>query len=170
MLLVVIRRLDLPERGTQRVSAPQVRRVARLWAKQQQQRCRAKQQKWSETLLVQTATAWLQFLGRLQEPPVRSAAYAGWLGRFVTHLTETGKASATIGNYQWQAHHFLRWWYRAGRQLRHLRAQDLDRYFQHLSLRRVGTSLARLGSQGPAAVDWVCGPAGMGFVELGSQD
>jgi len=153
MLLVVIRRLDLPERRTERVSAPQVRRVARLWAKQQQQRGRAKQQKWSETLFVQTATAWLQFLGRLQEPPARSAAYAGWLDRFVTHLTETGKASATIGNYRWQAHHFLRWWYRPGRQLRHLRAQDLDRYFQHLS--RGGWGRVSLASAAKGLRQWI---------------
>ena len=152
MLLVVIRLLDLPERGTQKVSVPQVRRVARLWARQQQRCGRAKQQKWSETLFVQTATAWLQFLGRLQEPPVRSAAYQGWLDRFVSHLTEAGKASATIGNYRWQAQHFLRWWHRPGRQLRHLHVQDLDRYFQHLS--RGGWGRVSLASAAKGLRQW----------------
>jgi integrase/recombinase XerD len=153
MLLMVIRLLDLPARGARKVSAPQVRHAARRWAKPPQRGGRSKQQKCSETLFVRTATAWLRFLGQLRGPPVRSPACQGWLDRFVTHLTETGKASATIGNYRWQAQHFLRWWHRPGRRLRHLCAQDLDRYFQHLS--RGGWGRVSLASAAKGMRQWV---------------
>ena len=153
MLLVVVRFLIPPARGAQKVAVAQIHRVARRWAEQQQRRGRAKQRQWSEALFVQTATGWLRFLGRLREPPPAAAAYEGWLEAFITHLQEAGKSPATMGNYEWQARHFLRWWHRPGRQLRQLRIEDLEGYFQHLS--RTGWRRVSLASAAKRMRQWL---------------
>ena len=105
-LLVVVRELDLT--SSYSITLAAVETAAERWARQQRRRRRARTLRWPRVFFVQTATAWLRYLGRLctpQPPPKPFAPLVDAFSRYLTH--ERGLSPATTTNYQWHVEHFL---------------------------------------------------------------
>jgi integrase/recombinase XerD len=123
--------------GKGSVGATEIARAALRWAQHQQQCGRAKTLEWPQRCFVQTATQWLRFLDRFQEPVLSPPAYAQPLADFVSALQhQQNLADATVTNYRWHAEKFLGWWDVSKRDLAQVQLRDVDAY------------LAQLGTQG----------------------
>jgi site-specific recombinase XerD len=106
-LVVVVQELDLSS-TSHVITLAAVEAAAERWAKQQRRRRRARTLQWSRTFFLQTATAWLRFLGRLCIPEPASMPFAPMVDGFVTQLQhERGLSTATTANYQWHVERFL---------------------------------------------------------------
>ncbi|MGB5833939.1 MAG: site-specific integrase [Thiohalocapsa sp.] len=105
-LLVVVRELDLTSGDSITLAA--IETEAERWARQQRRRRRARTLRWSRVFFVQTATAWLRYLGRLRIPEPPTQPFAPLLDAFIGFLKhERGLSTATTTNYQWHVEHFL---------------------------------------------------------------
>jgi len=105
-LLVVVRELDLTSSDSITLAA--VETAAERWARQQRRRRRARTLRWPQVFFVQTATAWLRYLGRLCTPEPSPKPFAPLVAAFISYLThERGLSAATTTNYQWHVEHFL---------------------------------------------------------------
>lgn len=105
-LVVVVQELDLS--SSHLITIEAVEAAAERWARQQRRRRRARTLQWSRIFFLQTATAWLRFLGRLCIPEPAPKPFAFLVDGFVTHLRhERGLSTATTANYQWHVERFL---------------------------------------------------------------
>ena len=105
-LLVVVRELDLTSSYSIPLAA--VETAAERWARQQKRRRRARTLRWSRIFFLQTATAWLRYLGRLGIPGSAPKPFAPLVEAFVCYLQhERGLSTATMANYQWHVQRFL---------------------------------------------------------------
>jgi site-specific recombinase XerD len=105
-LLVVVRELDLTSSDSITLAA--VETAAERWARQQRWRHRARTLRWPRVFFVQTATAWLRYLGRLRIPEPPPKPFAPLVDAFIGFLQrERGLSTATTTNYQWHVEHFL---------------------------------------------------------------
>jgi hypothetical protein len=135
-LLVVVREMDL--RATT-ISVSAIESAAEHWSSHQKGRGRADQLRWSRSLFVQVAQDWLRFLGRLEEPEVEVACYAGVINDFTRFLhVERGLSAKTTRNYEWYVDKFLGWLNTLGRPLSTTSVSDVDTFIsQHDSWSRV---------------------------------
>jgi len=134
-LLVIAERIDIA--SGKPIGSPAIEMAADCWAREQHDRHRAQSLQWSRKHFVQTATAWLHFLGCLQEPQPATAPFAGRLDDFAAYQRdERGLSPATIRGQGWQVEKFLSW---LGKQ---------NRSFDDVSLRDVDTFLAHNGKRG----------------------
>lgn len=132
-LLVIAERIDIG----QAVDLSIIAAAADGWAHEQHQRHRVQDLRWSRTLFVQTATNWLRFLGRLEEPKGEILPWAERLADFATYQQdERGLSPATASGQGWHVDKFLSW----------LSQQNWD--FEHVSLADVDAFLASLGKEG----------------------
>ena len=107
-LLIVARWIDLTH---DRPVTPQgILSAAQRWAAHQLAQGRAEDERWSRRLFIQTATAWLRFLGRLVElPRIEPDGFSANVEDFVTHLRdERGLAPATVRARRWHVDCFLK--------------------------------------------------------------
>ena len=79
-LLVIAGRIDITAGET--IGLPVIGAAADRWAREQHDRKRVEGLQWSRKLFVQTATNWLHFLGRLEEPTPKALPFAGRLADF----------------------------------------------------------------------------------------
>ncbi|MFQ5937591.1 MAG: tyrosine-type recombinase/integrase [Acidiferrobacterales bacterium] len=135
-LLVVVREMDL--RPTT-ISVEAIESAAEHWASHQKGRGRADQLRWSRSLFVQVAQAWLRFLGRLEEPEVNVVCYAALINDFTRFLhAERGLSAKTIRNYAWYVDKFLAWLDASACGLATTSVLDVDAFItQHHSWSRV---------------------------------
>lgn len=107
-LLLVARRIDLG--GVRSVPITDVAVAADHWVRYQRRQHRIRRLRVSRERFMQTATAWLHFLGRLQ--PVREEPWVydkliHEVGRIMRE--ERGLSQRTIQNRVWHVRAFLRW-------------------------------------------------------------
>ena len=96
--LIIAERMDV----SQAVGSPTIEEAAECWAREQHQRHRVQDLQWSQTLFVQTATSWLRFLGRLEEPKVEILPGADRLADFAAYQREErGLPPVTISGQDW---------------------------------------------------------------------
>lgn len=99
-LFVIVQELDLSK--NEMITPLAIEMAAERWARQQKYRHRAQSERWSQILFRQTATAWLQFLGRLAIPKPEPQPFASLVEHFINYLqNERGLSSVTVVNYQW---------------------------------------------------------------------
>lgn len=125
-LLCVATRLEVSSGG---VTSDQISAVADTWALEQQQRGRAKTDKWSRLLFISVATDWCRFLGYFHEE--RSAkkpeAFANELVHFADWMvSERGLSPITVVHYSWYIKDILRWCEARGWQLREISPNHID--------------------------------------------
>lgn len=107
-LFVIVQELDLA--NNEMITPLAIEVAAERWAWQQKHRNRAQSERWSQILFRQTATAWLQFLGRLTIPETEPKPFASLVEHFTNNLqNERGLSSVTVANYQWHIEKFLTW-------------------------------------------------------------
>jgi site-specific recombinase XerD len=105
-LIVVVQELDLT--SSHLITLTAVEAAAERWARKQRHRRRARTLQWSRVFFLQTATAWLRFLGRLYIPESAPKPFAPLVEAFVSYLQhERGLSTATMANYQWHVQRFL---------------------------------------------------------------
>jgi integrase/recombinase XerD len=106
-LLVVAERIDVTA-GTS-VTRSDIDAAARAWARQQKRKCRAACEGWSHLLFTQVASAWLRFLGMLQDlPPGEQNVFCRQIEDFSAHLRdERGLSPSTVRSQKWQVEGFL---------------------------------------------------------------
>ena len=132
-LLVVVKELDLANNDM--ITPLAIEAAANRWARHQTRRHRAHTAHWSRIFFRQTATAWLQFLGRLSISEPEPKPFASLVERFADNLQhERELSSATIANYQWHIERFLTWF------------STQQRIFAEVSVTDTDTFLARQGA------------------------
>jgi len=105
-LVVVVRELDLA--SSHLITPAAVEAAAERWGRQQKRRRRARTLQWSRVFFLQTATAWLRYLGRLCIPEPAPKPFAPLVEAFVCYLQhERGLSTATMVNNKWHIQRFL---------------------------------------------------------------
>jgi integrase/recombinase XerD len=105
-LLVVVQGLDLT--SSHLITLAAVEAAAERWARQQRRRHRTRTLQWSRVFFLQTAIAWLRYLGRVCIPEPAPKPFAPLVDAFVCYLQhERGLSTATMANYQWHVQLFL---------------------------------------------------------------
>jgi site-specific recombinase XerD len=126
-LLVVVRELDLTSSDS--ITLMAVERAAERWARRQRRHHRARTIRWPRAFFVQTATAWLRYLGRLCTPEPSPKPFAPLVASFISDLThERGLSTATTTNYQWHVEHFLADFSTRGNPFAAIRVEDTDAF------------------------------------------
>jgi len=135
-LLVVASTLQLKE-GHQ-VRHLEIHTAARRWATSQRRKGRTHTRQWSELLFVQTATAWLDFLGWLQKDPDPPAPYDAQMEAWRAWLDQTeGLAESTVTNYCWWIRQLWQWLQSHSLCLIQLTPQHLDAFLRDLGTRHL---------------------------------
>jgi integrase/recombinase XerD len=134
-LLVIAERIDITMGTT--IGLPAIEAAADCWDREQHDRHRAQAVGWSRKLFVQTATNWLHFLGRLEQPQPKIVPFGERLADFAAYQRdERGLSPATIHGQGWQVEKFLSW------------LGEQNRSFDDLSLEDVDAFLAGNGKRG----------------------
>jgi site-specific recombinase XerD len=131
-LLLIARRIELD--GSRSIPFEEVEAAADHWVGYQRRRHRIRRARFSRERFIQTATAWLRFLGRLQEPEEEPCAFAQLIREFDGYLREErGLSPRTIDNRCWHVQAFLHWLSEQGSSLAELRLEQVDAF---VALRR----------------------------------
>jgi len=131
-LLVIAQRIELD--GGRSISFAEVEAAADRWVAYQRRHHRLRLASFSRERFVHTAAAWLRFLGRLQEPEEKPAAFTGLVSEFDRCLREErGLSQHTIHNRCWHVQTFLQWLSVQGSGLAELRLEQVDTF---LALKR----------------------------------
>lgn len=129
-LLVIAQRLDL--QGNRVIPLAEIEAGADRWIAYQRRHRRIRSAGGSRQLFVQTASAWLRFLGRLEAPPEKSDAFAGLVQAFDRYLREErGLSPHTIHDYCWHVRAFLHWLGEQGGELATVRLEDIDAFLAY---------------------------------------
>jgi integrase/recombinase XerD len=106
-LLVIAERLDLS--ADRRFGHEEIEAAAQCWAEFQHMRHRAAGEEWSRRLFQDVATAWLRFLGQLEEPPVGEPKnHSEHVDDFIAYQRdERGLSASTLAAQRWQVENFL---------------------------------------------------------------
>jgi integrase/recombinase XerD len=131
-LLVIARRFALD--GDRSIPLAEVEMAADRWLRYQRRRHRIQRGRFSRERFIQTASAWLRFLGRLEEPQTEFPAYADLIQMFDGYLRdERGLSLRTIHNRCWHAQAFLCWLSAQGGRIGAMRLEQVDAF---VALRR----------------------------------
>lgn len=126
-LLVIAERIDITMGET--IGSPAIEAAADRWAREQHHRQRAQGLQWSRRLFVQTATNWLHFLGRLEEPQPKIVPFADRLADFAAYQRdERGLSPVTIRGQGWHVEKFLGWLGEQNRSLDDVSLEDVDAF------------------------------------------
>jgi integrase/recombinase XerD len=102
-LLVIAERI-----GVQTTTPQSIKLAGRHWARYQRRRGRAHTTRFSEELFVQVASAWLRFLGSLEEPRREPSTFAAQVEDFAAYLRdERGLSPMTIQGRCWHVERFF---------------------------------------------------------------
>ena len=126
-LLVIAGRIDITIGET--IGSLVIEAAADRWAREQHDRQRVQGPQWSRKLFVQTATNWLHFLGRLEEPKPEIVPFASRLADFAAYQhDERGLSAVTIRSQGWHVEKFLRWLGERNRSFDDVCLEDLDAF------------------------------------------
>ena len=126
-LLVVARRIALDDDRS--ISLTEVEMAADRWVRYQRRHHRNHGGRFSRDRFIQTASAWLRFLGRLQEPQTEPPAFAELVQAFDSYLRkERGLSPRTIHNRCWHAQAFLCWLSAQGSRIDEMRLEQVDAF------------------------------------------
>ncbi len=126
-LLVIARRIKLD--GSRSIPLEEIEAAADRWIGYQRRHHRIQKVRFSRDRFVQTATAWLRFLGRLREPEEEPSAFAERVCEFDRYLREErGLSLHTIHNRRWHVQAFLHWLGEQGGCLAELRLEQVDTF------------------------------------------
>jgi hypothetical protein len=126
-LLVIARRIALD--GDRSIPLAEVEMAAERWVRYQRRHHRNHGGRFSRERFIQTAAAWLRFLGRLQVPQTESPAFADLVQMFDGYLrNERGLSQHTIYNRCWHAQAFLGWLSAQGSCIGELRLEQVDAF------------------------------------------
>ena len=129
-LLVIGERIDISCGAP--IGLPTIEAAADRWAREQHDRHRVQALQWSQKLFVQTATAWLHFLGCLEEPQPKTTPFAERLADFAAYQRdERGLSPATIRGQGWQVEKFLSWLGEQNRCFDDVSLEDVDAFLAH---------------------------------------
>jgi integrase/recombinase XerD len=124
-LLAVAERIEVT--NGPHVSFAAIEKAAELWVRQQLQRKRAHETRWSRQQFMRTALDWLRFLGRLEIPTLKAVPFADRLVTFAAYQRdERGLSPNTIRNQNWQLEKFLLWLNERNRTLADVSLEDVD--------------------------------------------
>lgn len=105
-LLVIAERIDVASGKT--ITMCDIDVASQRWARYQRRRGRAHSIKCSRVLFTQVATAWLRFLGCLEEPCGETGAFAAQVDDFVAYLRDIrGLSPNTIQGRRWHVERFF---------------------------------------------------------------
>lgn len=129
-LLVIAERLDLS--GSRRIKQAEIAAAAQSWAQCQHARNRACGEKWSQLLFHDVATAWICFLGQLDEPAFNEPkAHCEKVDDFIAYQhDERGLSASTLANQRWQIETFLEYLGGEKSSIADITVADLDSFFQ----------------------------------------
>jgi site-specific recombinase XerD len=131
-LLAIARRIKLD--GNQSIPLVEIEVAADRWVAYQRRHHRVRTARFSRERFIQTAAAWLRFLGRLQEPEENPAAFADLVSEFDSYMREErGLSLHTIHNRCWHVQTFLQWFSEQGSGLAEIRLEQVDAF---LALKR----------------------------------
>ena len=126
-LLVIAERIDISM--GEAIGSPAIEAAADRWAGEQRHRQRVQGLQWSRQLFVQTATNWLHFLGRLEEPQPKIVPFADRLADFAAYQRdECGLSPVTIRGQGWHGEKFLGWLGEQNRSLDEVSLEDVDAF------------------------------------------
>jgi site-specific recombinase XerD len=126
-LLVVAERLDIT--SDKAVGVQAIEAAADRWAREQNQRKRARDLRWSRYLFVQTAKDWLQFLGVLEKPKPNPVAFADRLADFAVYRRdERGLSATTVHGQNWHLEKFFIWLGEHNRSFSNVCLEDVDAF------------------------------------------
>lgn len=126
-LLVVARRIDLD--GNRTVAVEDIEAAADRWVGYQRRHHRIHSSKFSRVLFVQTARAWLRFLGRLAQTEAEPSPAAARVHEFDRYMREErGLSTHTISNRCWHVQAFLCWLGERGGCLADVRLEQVDAF------------------------------------------
>ena len=126
-LLVIAERIDITIGQT--IGSPVIEAAADRWAREQHARQRVQGLQWSRKLFVQTATNWLHFLGRLEEPRPKAVPFADRLADFAAYQhDERGLSAVTIRSQGWHVEKFLSWLGEQNRSFDNVCLEDIDAF------------------------------------------
>lgn len=132
-LLAISRRIALD--NGRLIPSAEVEMAADRWVRYQRRHERILTARFSRERFIQTATAWLRFLGRLQEPQPETPPFVDLVQRFGSYLhEERGLSSHTIHNRCWHVQAFLSWLSEQGSSIGEMRLEQVDAFF---ALRRM---------------------------------
>jgi integrase/recombinase XerD len=126
-LLVVAERIDVNSGKT--IPLADVEATADSWARYQRRRGRAHSGRWPRLRFIQVATAWLRFLGCLEERSAEPDAFAGQVDDFVAYLREErGLSASSLYARRWQVECFLRAGLNSKSSIAQVTAEDIDAF------------------------------------------
>lgn len=126
-LLLIARRIDLD--GNPTITYEEIEITADRWVADQQQHHRIESARYSRERFIRTATAWLRFLGRLQEPEEKTSPFANLIHDFEHYSREErGLSPRTVSNRCWHVQTFLRWLSAQGCDLGDLPLEQVDAF------------------------------------------
>jgi integrase/recombinase XerD len=132
-LLAISRRIVLDNRRL--IPSVEVEMAANRWVRYQRRHQRILAGGLSRERFIQTATAWLRFLGQLQEQQPETPPFADLVQRFDHYLwEERGLSAHTIHNRCWHVQAFLFWLSEQGSSIGEMRLEQIDAFF---ALRRM---------------------------------
>ena len=136
-LLVIAERVDLA--GGDAIGLPTIEAAANRWAREQHKRQRARSLHWPRQLFIQTATKWMQFLGRFDEHKSNIIPFADRLAEFAAYgREERGLSPATIRNQSWHVEKFLAWLGKQNRSFHDISLVDVDAFLAENGKQRWG--------------------------------
>jgi integrase/recombinase XerD len=126
-LLVVAQRIDVNSGKT--ISPADVEAAANSWTRYQRRRGRARSRQWPRLRFIQVATAWLRFLGCLEERPSEPNAFAGQVNDFIAYLREErGLSTSSLNARRWHVECFLRTSLTNKSSIAQVTAEDIDEF------------------------------------------
>ena len=132
-LLAISRRIALDDGRL--ITFAEVEMAAGRWVRYQRRHQRILKGRLSRERFIQTATAWLRFLNRLQEQQSDTPPFADLVQQFDSYLREErGLSSHTIHNRCWHVQAFLCWLSEQGSSIGEMRLEQVDAFF---ALRRM---------------------------------
>jgi len=124
-LLVVAERIDV--NSGKSFSLADVEAAAESWARHQLRRGRAHGKRWPRIQFIQVATAWLRFLGCLEEQSIEPKPFADQVDDFIAYLRdERGLSATSLGARRWHVECFLRTSVKGKNSITHITAEDID--------------------------------------------
>ena len=124
-LLVVAERIDV--NSGKSFSLAEVEAAAESWTRYQLKCSRAHGKRWPRARFIQVATAWLRFLGCLEERSVKPKAFADQVNEFIAYLRdERGLSANSLRARRWHVECFLRTSVKGKNSITHITAEDID--------------------------------------------
>ena len=126
-MLIIAQRIDIG--AGQLIDASEVESAADCWIDYQRRQHRIIESRFSRERFIQTATAWLRFLGQLQPLNEKPLVYADLIEEFACYMREErGLSLRTIQSRRWHVLAFLNWLSQESVDLAELRLEHIDAF------------------------------------------